>query len=40
MKMWQLIVLSAIIGVPLADYYDKKRQAWLDWKREAWGLDE
>ena len=40
MKLWQMIVVSAIIAVPLSNYYEKKRQSWADWKREAWGIDE
>jgi len=40
MKLWQMIVVSAIIAVPLSNYYETKRQSWADWKREAWGIDE
>lgn len=40
MKAWQILFYSALIGVPLSDWIEKKRIEWAEWKREAWGIDE
>jgi hypothetical protein len=36
-KIHEIILISILIGIPLGDYIDRKRQEWEQWKKENWG---
>lgn len=40
MKLYQLILLSVVFGVPLGDWVHTKREKWAKWKQEAWGVEK